>query len=110
MTLVAWTVMMTLAFLSLTWARNRFQLSVYYLTLAAFAGGLMVAEEQYMALTQFFARFSMSMFLAGFVAICAGLVLLVRELHRSDIERVFEVTATEPELELELELEAQPAV
>ena len=106
MTLVAWTVMMVLAFVSLAWARNRFQLSTYYLALAAFAGGLMVAEEQFLALTNYFMHFSMPLFLAGFVTVCALMAFVVRELHRSDIESIFEPTAIEPELELE----AQPAV
>lgn len=106
MTLLAWTVMLVLAFVSLAWARNRFQLSVYYLSLAALCGSLILAEEQLLALTHFFMSFNMPIFLSAFVASCVGLALLVRELNRTSIEQVFEVAETEPELELE----AQPAV
>lgn len=105
MTLVAWALLVLLAFTSLAWARNQLQLSVYYLGLAAFAGSLVLGEEQMMLLTQFFTRFGLAEFIVAFVVSTLGMAFVISGLNRKDIQSVFEPA----EAEGELEFEAQPA-
>jgi hypothetical protein len=106
MTLLAWVTMLVLVFASLMMSKNRFKLSLYFIMLASLTGSLLLAEEQYQALTYSMLKLTMVQFFVAFAVVSLAGAVVLSQLHRGELQHVLDGIDSQAEAELE----PQPAI